>query len=243
MINLVTLAGEGSRFTKEGYDLPKPLITVNNNFMVCEAVNCLPIPEKYVFVCLKEHSIKYNIDKILNNNYINSEIILIDGVTNGQAQTAEIGIVESNIGSDQSLLISSCDYGIKWNKNKFNDILHTNVDIIVWTTIYNKTFSGNPESYSWLDVDKNGNLLKTHVKQKVFEDSYNNHAIIGTFYFRKAKYFLEGLNKIYEKNIKTNNEFYIDNIFNSLTQLNIKIFDVDEYYCWGTPKDLEKYGI
>ena len=75
----------------------------------------------------------------------------------------------------------------------------------------------------------------------MFDDSYNNHAIVGTFYFKKAKYFIDGLTNIYENNIKSNGEFYIDNMFNTLTDLNIKIFDVDKYYCWGTPKDLENY--
>ena len=46
---------------------------------------------------------------------------------------------------------------------------------------------------------------------------------------------------IYEKNIRSNGEFYIDNIFNDLIDLNIKIFCVDKYHCWGTPEDLNNY--
>ena len=239
MVNLVTLAGRGDRFVTEGYKLPKPLIKVNDNFMVCEAVDCLPTSDKYVFVCLEKHIKKYNIDNILKEHYPNSEIVPIKNVTEGQAITAEYGILYSSISLEDSLLISCCDYGIEWNESEYNKLLE--FDIVVWTTINNRAFSDNPSSYSWLDVDDNNNLLKTHVKQKVFEDSYNNHAIVGTFYFKKAKYFIDGLTNIYENNIKSNGEFYIDNMFNTLTDLNIKIFDVDKYYCWGTPKDLENY--
>ena len=39
------------------------------------------------------------------------------------------------------------------------------------------------------------------------------------------------------KNLK--NQILIKKIDNKT--LNIKIFDVDKYYCWGTPKDLENY--
>jgi|TARA_R100000458_G_C8269893_1_gene244620 NDP-sugar pyrophosphorylase family protein len=238
MINLITLAGDGTRFANEGYKLPKPLIPVNGLPMIFRAVDSLPKADKYVFVCKKEHVENYNLDSVLSRAYPNVEIISIDKTTEGQACTAEIGIAGSSITEDDEILISSCDYGLKWDKDLYNKI---DSDIIVWSTIHNKAFSDDPNSYSWLDVDKDNNLLKTHVKQKVFDDSFNNHAIVGTFYFKKAKYFLDGLKQIYTNNITSNGEYYIDNIFNSITNLNIKIFDVEEYYCWGTPKDLKNY--
>jgi|19_taG_2_1085344.scaffolds.fasta_scaffold08761_3 hypothetical protein len=235
MVNLITLAGRGQRFVDKGYELPKPLLRVNDNYMVCEAVDCLPVPDRYVFVCLEEHRKKYNIDIMLTDRYPNSELVFMEGVTEGQAMTAELGILQSSIRPEESLLISCCDYGLRWDENKYDELLES--DIVVWTTIHNKAFSDDPDSYSWLDVDETGNLLKTYVKQKIFEDSYNERAIVGTFYFKRAKYFLEGLTRIYENNIRSNGEFYIDNIFNTLTDLDIKVFDVDEYRCWGTPKE------
>lgn len=237
MINLITLAGKGNRFSKEGYDTPKPLIKVNGDYMIHEAVKCLPTADKYVFVCLKEHIDKYEIDNVLLSKYENSEIVVIDEVTEGQACTAELGIDGSNIDLNEPLLISSCDYGLEWSKEKYESM---DADIIVWTTIHNDAFSNNPSSYSWLEVEGD-KLLKTYVKQKVFDNSYNNHAIVGTFYFKKAKYFIDGVRKIYENGIRSNGEFYIDNIFNTLTDLDIKIFDVDKYHCWGTPEDLKNY--
>jgi NDP-sugar pyrophosphorylase family protein len=238
MTNLITLAGEGSRFVKEGFDVPKPLISVIGAPMIFRAVDSLPKADKYVFVCRSEHIEEYNLDDMLYRSYPNVEIVTVDETTRGQACTAELGIIKSSITEDDEILISSCDYGLNWNEEKYNRI---NSDVIVWTTIYNKAFSDNPASYSWLDIDNNNNLLKTYVKQEVFDNSYNEHAIVGTFYFKKAKYFLDSLKEVYKNNITSNGEFYIDNIFNSITELNVKIFDVDEYHCWGTPKDLNDY--
>jgi len=237
MTNLITLAGRGDRFLKGGCDIPKPLVKVNGNYMIHEAIKCLPKCDKYVFVCLTEHKEKYDIDKILYDEYPNSTVVLIDEITEGQACTAEVGIIKSGIGWNEPLLISSCDYGLEWDEFKYKSL---DSDVIVWTTLNNESFSNNPESYSWLDV-YGETLIKTHVKQKVFEDSYNNHAIVGTFYFKKTKYFLDGLGRIYDNDIKSNGEFYIDNIFNALSELNIKIFDVNKYHCWGTPEELKKY--
>ena len=193
LTNLVTLAGRGRRFLDEGYSVPKPLIEVNGRYMVDEAIKCLPSAEKYIFICLREHANQYKIDKLLSDKYSNSIIILLDEVTEGQACTAEIGVRKGHVNLEDSLLISSCDYGLEWDKDEYDAL---SADVIVWTTIHNRAFAANPGSYSWLDVDGN-KLLKTYVKQHVFEDSYNNHAIVGTFYFKKAKYFTDGFKKIY----------------------------------------------
>ena len=234
MTNLITLAGEGTRFSKEGVELPKPLIPIGDIPMIFKAVDCLPKADKYVFVCRKEHIEKYNIDRLLTDRYENSEIVPLSYTTKGQACTAEIGIENSSIDVEDEILISSCDYGLKY-KNYTSD----NKDVIVWTTTKNKAFSDNPSSYSWVETD-NGMLKKVHVKTPFFTNPFNEHAIVGTFYFRKAKYFLDGLNKIYTNNITSNGEYYIDNIFNGLDQ-KINVFGVDKYHCWGTPKDLEDY--
>ena len=234
MINLITLAGEGTRFSNKGVELPKPLIPIDGIPMIFKAVDCLPNAEKYVFVCRKEHVEKYNIDELLTKRYVNSEIVTLDYTTKGQACTAEVAIKNSNIGDDDEILISSCDYGLEYKNYNTNS-----KDVIVWTTINNTAFSTAPNSYSWVETDE-GLLKKVHVKTSFFDDPFNNHAIVGTFYFRKAKYFLDGLNKIYAHNITSNGEYYIDNIFNVLDQ-KINVFGVDKYHCWGTPKDLEDY--
>tara|TARA_R110001599_G_scaffold1706_5_gene8452 strand:- start:8061 stop:8768 length:708 start_codon:yes stop_codon:yes gene_type:complete len=229
MTNLITLAGEGSRFAIEGFNLPKPLIKVNGEPMIFKAVDCLPKAEKYVFVCRNEHIEKYSLDSILKNRYPNVEIITINETTEGQACTAEIGIKKSSIKSDDEILISSCDYGLEYSNFK-ND-----KDIIVWTTTNNKAFSDNPSAYSWLEIDDEL-IKKVHVKSDVFSDPFNRHAIVGTFYFKKAQYFLDG----FYNSSKSKNEYYIDGIFNNISK-DINLFCVDQYHCWGTPKDLENY--
>ena len=239
MTNLITLAGEGFRFTKEGYKTPKPLIPINGTPMIFKAVDCLPKSDKYVFVCKTEHVEKYDLGNALSERYSNTEIITVDKTTKGQAFTAEIGIRQSSISNSDEVLISCCDYGLSYNEEKYNKIKNSS-DIVVWSTINNKAFASNPASYSWLEVDST-KLLRVFVKQDIFSNPYDRHAIVGTFYFSKAKYFLDGVKTIREKNITSNSEHYIDNIFNTIENLNVNIFNINEYKCWGTPKDLENY--
>ena len=78
----------------------------------------------------------------------------------------------------------------------------------------------------------------------IYDDPLKTHAIVGTMFFRKAKYFIDGLLKNKEHNIRTNNEFYVDDVINQniLLGLNVKVFEVEDYICWGTPEDLKTYN-
>jgi len=93
-------------------------------------------------------------------------------------------------------------------------------------------------------LDDNNNLKYVSCKKFIYDDPLKTHAIIGTMFFRKAKYFIDGLQKNYELNIRTNNEFYVDDVLNQNIKmgLNIKVFEVDNYICWGTPDDYKTYN-
>jgi hypothetical protein len=45
------------------------------------------------------------------------------------------------------------------------------------------------------------------------------------------------------KNIRVNNEFYVDSLINEIIEmgLNAKVFEAEHYLCWGTPNDLKTY--
>jgi NDP-sugar pyrophosphorylase family protein len=240
MINLITLAGEGSRFKNSKYTMPKPLIPIDGIPMVIRAVDCLPPADKYVFVCKDEHIQKYQIDDLLYSAYNGCEVVAVDKTLSGQALSAEFGIHNSSITPDDSILISCCDYAIEWNPIKYEQS-KINSDIVVWSTLNSPSFVACPSSYSWLETISDS-VVDVHVKDDYFKDPKNHHAIVGTFWFSKASIYLELVNKIYQSKINTHGEYYIDNIFTNISySFNTRYFDVDSYYSWGTPVDLEVY--
>ena len=48
----------------------------------------------------------------------------------------------------------------------------------------------------------------------------------------------------YEENIRTNGEFYVDDVLNQNIKngLKVKVFEVKNYICWGTPNDYLTYN-
>lgn len=98
--------------------------------------------------------------------------------------------------------------------------------------------------YAWLKVNSKDYVEHVSCKKFIYEDPLKTHAIIGTMYFRKAKYFIDGLKKNYEENIRTNGEFYVDDVLNQNIKegLKVKVFEVKNYICWGTPNDYMTYN-
>jgi len=242
---ILPMAGKGSRFSDEGYSLPKPMLPVNENMMVIEAVNCLPKTDNKIFICLSEHINKFKIDVTLRNKFDNCRISKIESVTEGQAITCEIGTNEHGIDLESPILISACDNGIFYNTDIIQKLLDDeNIDIIVWSFRNNQSSKISPNSYAWLEVDSDNNIKHVSCKKFIYDDPLKTHAIIGTMFFRKSKYFLDGLTKNKIQNIRTNNEFYVDDVLNQNINdgLVIKVFEVDNYICWGTPNDYKTYN-
>ena len=154
--------------------------------------------------------------------------------------------VITNFDLEQPILISACDNGVYYNIDNYQKLVdNKDVDVIVWSFRNNPASKNNPNMYAWMDVDENNNIKSVSCKKFIdgVHDIKNSHVIIGTMFFRKAKYFIEGLQKNYKENYRTNNEFYVDDVINQNIKdnLNVKVFEVDNYICWGTPDDYETY--
>jgi hypothetical protein len=212
--------------------------------MIIQAVECLPKTSKKIFIAQNEHLNKYKIGETIKNFYKESEILGIDYITEGQACTCELAFKNYNINLEKPVLISACDNGVYYNMKKYEELLNdTNVDIIIWSFSNNPTSKLYPQMYAWLDVDESNYIKRVSIK-KPFKDCENKYAIIGTMLFKKGKYYIDGLNKIYEDNCRTNGEFYVDNMIEPLVNMGYKcvIFDVENYLCWGTPNDYKTYN-
>jgi len=241
-ITLIPLAGHGSRFAKAGYEDPKPVIAVSGKPMIIQAANSLPNSEMHRFVTLKEHLNNYPLEDILKDEFPNSKIISIDTVTSGQAITCELGLGKDD--DDKSLLIAATDNGMIFNNNKYQELLESNdVDAIIFTFRNHVSSKNNPQMYGWVKTDGNDNATDVSVKVPISNNPYNDHAIVGTFYIKKVAHFKESLKSLLDKDIKVNGEYYVDSLMGELIDLgfNVKVFEIEDYICWGTPDDYETF--
>jgi len=223
------MAGAGSRFSKEGYTAPKPFIPVNGKNMVEQAVRCLPKTDRTIYACLKGHQAP------------GDDVVWIDEVLEGQACTTE-KIVEHC--GDESILVSACDNGVFYDADKFLELVNDESnDIIVWTYRNNYTSQLQPNAYSWVNCDEDGNVSSVDVKDFKGTNPVEEFAITGTMFFRSKEVFTESLQSLYKNDVRTNGEFYVDSMLNEAIRLGYKVknFEIDNYICWGTPNDLKTY--
>ena len=242
---ILPMAGMGTRFSNKGYKVAKPFIEVSGKPMISKAIECLPQTDSQYLGCLKDHIEKYNLKNDFESFFNGVNIVPIEKVTSGQAVTCQLMLNHID-DLKEPILISACDNGIYYNnfllKNLFDD---KDVDIIVFSYKNQESSFYRPEMYSWLEIDEFNSIKHVHCKHFPFQSPLNNFAIIGTMYFKEANFFLNGLNQNISNDIRNNGEFYVDEVINRCIEvgLRVKMFEVYNYICWGTPEDLETYNF
>lgn len=234
MINyVIPMAGRGSRFAKAGYDVPKYLIEYKGKKLLEYSLNSLPIHSEdcIYFIVLKEHAKKYDLNhEIINivGNNIKFEIIELDCVTNGQAET--VLRAREYIDNDIDLVIYNIDTYFS-SKNLF-ELINSDKkkDGVIGAF---KVFEDDPR---WsFATEKNGIVVKTAEKIQISEN-----ALTGLYHFTKGKDFVKVAINHIERGVTNNNEYYIAPMYNDLI-LEGKQFVldfVDEFIPLGTPEDL-----
>ena len=108
---VMPMAGRGSRFAKQGFHMPKPLVPLAGKpfyAWAVESVASKATVRDMVFVVLREHVDAYAIDRDILARYPAARLVVIDDVTSGAAETASIGIAA--LDADRPLAINDCDH-------------------------------------------------------------------------------------------------------------------------------------
>lgn len=230
---LIPMAGEGSRFKAENYTFPKPLIDVKGCPMIQRVVENLKFEATYIFLVRQEHLDTYSGLRDLLNSITDHKckIITVPGLTEGAACTALLA--EKELDPNDSLLIANSDQIIEYSPENFLSLVrHTSLDGMIFT------FYASHPKWSFVKLDSHGCINEVAEKKPI-----SNIATCGIYWFRKAGEFTQSAHEMIEKNIRTNNEFYIAPVFNELIEKGKSIlpFFVEKMHGIGTPEDLRVY--
>ena len=233
MINLIPMAGRGSRFIEKNYKTPKPFIPIVNEPMVLASLRSFPPADGYVFVCLQEH---YDLLKSVTKNIkTHVEILVINAVTQGQASTCLLA--EKLLNSNEALFIASCDYQMIYDKQRYNELMKDDsIDVIIWTFKIGAIKKANPKAFAYCKIDK-GRVAQVVEKQTISDTPNNDSAVVGSFTYKNADLFLQSAKQMIEKNIRINGEFYVATSINQLIEQGYKVvsFEVEQFISFGDP--------
>lgn len=234
------MAGRGKRFSEQGYSLPKPLIPINGIPMIYKVIDCLPQASKWIFVVRQEHIDEFSIDKVIKKK-IPDAIITVDKDLLGGAS---IFCAEQYIPDNEDVFIAGCDMGFLYNKEEFEKLKKSEYDCILWTFTKDKRISQNPKAWGYAVLEPDSIQIKNmSVKIPISDNPYNDHVVAATFWIKSKKLLYEAIRTMMKYEIKTNNEYYLDNLPLAFKLLGKKscIFDVDLLIGWGTPQEFHEF--
>ena len=228
---LIPMAGAGSRFAQAGYTFPKPLIEVNGKPMIQVVVENLNIEANYIFLVQKEHYEKYNLKYLLNLIAPNCTIVQVDGITEGAACTTLLA--KEFINNDAPLIMANSDQYVEWNSNEC--LYAFKADSIDGGML---TFQATHPKWSYAKLDDNGFVSEVAEKKVI-----SNQATVGVYYWNKGSDYVKYAEQMIDKNIRTNNEFYVAPVFNEAIEdgKKIRVKQVTGMWGIGTPEDLNYF--
>ena len=225
------MAGRGKRFVDAGYKVPKQFIRIGKQQLIDISIGSFNIEEcNLIFVVRDDQISNFNVDKILKSKYGEDiSIVVTDGMTDGSVCSCLLA--EKYIDNDIPLFIHTLDI-------QFAPVVEPQEISEVDSDGLLLTFKSNSANYSYALLNSEGNVTRT-AEKKVISDQ----ACVGIYYFRSGKIFCNNAREMIERDLRTNNEFYISPLYNLLIEkeLVVKTRPVDKMHIFGTPREFEFY--
>lgn len=230
---LIPMAGEGTRFPRDSYKIPKPLIEIHGEPMIQRAVESLNLPGKYHFVVRKD-SYYDQVCSLLHKILPDPKIISVEETTQGPA--ASCLLFKDFINNEEELVVVNCDQIMWWDSELFlSTARYYKYDGVV------VTYSTTTPKNSYARINRNGFVEEIKEKEVISDISLN-----GIHYWRKGKYFVQSAESMIEENDRApNGEFYVGPSYNHMVRAGLKV-GIHHIPNWqhnpvGVPEDLETY--
>ncbi len=230
---LIPMAGEGTRFPRDTYKIPKPLIDIRGVPMIQRAIESLGLIGTYHFVIRKD-SYYDQVCTLLHKTLSDPKIISVEETTEGPASSSLL--FKDFINTEEELVIANCDQIMWWDA----DLFLTNARYYKYDGLI-VTYSTTPPKNSYARIDRNGFVQEIREKEVISDISLN-----GIHYWRKGRYFVESTESMMRMNDRApNGEFYVGPTYNHMIQQGLKV-GIHHIPNWqhnpvGVPEDLETF--
>ena len=231
---LIPMAGEGKRMKEAGWEMPKPMIPIANKTMIQTVVENIGIDAFYTFIVKKEDIKTYKIDEHIKSLGINSRILVQEKFndldTIGAAVTTLLA--KEYINDDSPLLVANSDQYMIWDKSIVYDIINSGVEGCIFS------FKDIDPKWSFSKLNKEGFVSAVSEKNPI-----SDNASCGVYFWKKGSDYIKYAEQMIQKDIKTNNEFYVCPVYNEAIEDGkvISISMVEKMYGLGTPEDLNLF--
>lgn len=225
---IMPMGGRGCRFFRDGFETPKPLISLEGRPFFYWAARSV---EKYVeladisFVVLREHVDRFGIDAAIREYYPEARIVVIPEVLPGAVLTCMAGVRE--LADDGPLLFNDCDH--MFLSQSFYHFCAEGCEGPDGALL---TFASREPRFSYVRFDDDGRVCGTVEKEVV-----SDRAICGAYYFKNSGLFLSCAEEYLSR--CSYEEFFVSGVYNVMAErgLSLECFETDLHISFGTPEE------
>lgn len=240
MIHLIIpMSGQGTRYQKAGYTVPKPAIMINQEEMLSRLLTCFPQTWPSVFVMAENHR-ETSLPSLVSRCRPQGKQAFIPPHTMGPLPAIEKAL--DSIPKDQPVLVSYCDYGMIWDANAFERFVEsTRCDACLISYRGFQPHYSSPTMYAYSKMEGE-RVVQVKEKGAFTDQRENEYASCGAYYFRTADILRQALQFQTQHQLKLNGEYYTSLTVQALLEMNpqadVRIFEIPAFFQWGTPEDL-----
>ena len=234
MTSIILAAGAGKRIAKYS-KMSKPNIPVGN-LRLWEYSKNLARRGSTTLVTRAEVGIEVDTLEDIN-------VIEIEGMTQGQAITAKIGLESIEKSDTNPVHIFSSDNVMCAGATDLAMEQVITADLVVWTVSGYPPAQSSPEQYSWLVIDEKKIVRGVVAKSTPF-DLISAPLIIGNFTFKSAEIAKELVRDLENNDVRINGEFYLDSAVEIAIQkgLNVTYIEVKSFFAVGTEQEFNTFN-
>ena len=236
---IMPMAGEGSRFLKEGWRTPKPLIQLDGVPLFKRAIGSVAIDGltmKYSFIVRQEHIDNYGIDRSIREILPDANIFSVEKTTRGAVETCLIA--EPAIADDDAVIVMDCD--LEFRSERFSElmreVLNTPVEQANGGLLV--SFESDLPRYSYAQTDGTDRVIRTAEKEVI-----SSHALCGAYFFASGRVFKSAAHRLMDEANFNKPEYYVSLLYNYLLGDGdtVRLAPMEVYRSYGTPEELKQY--
>ena len=209
---IMPMAGEGSRFLKEGWTTPKPLIPLHGMPLFKRAIGSVladGVQMRYSFIVRQNHIDEYSIDKGIQSFLPEAKIFSVQQTTRGAVETCLMA--ERVIDDNDAVVVMDCD--LEFRSKQFIELIKASLaksgeeaegGALV-------SFDSDSPKYSYAEIDENNVVIRTAEKEVI-----SHHALCGAYFFSSGRRFKQVAHQLMNEQNFAKPEYYVSLLYNYL---------------------------
>lgn len=237
---IIPMAGKSQRFYDRGYTKPKGLIEFHGLSMIGHILKVFENFDDIVLISNTKDAKEFELERHVSDLHPSAIVVSIDPHNLGPSYS--ILQADKTVSRDKKIIVHYCDFSGIWDPFETEALLDNHDGVFV-------AFKGfhpskiNKTKFAYGKTNNKNILLEIKEKGSFTADPEKEYASSGIYGFASGDILLKSISEQINLNLQINGEFYT-----SLTQevmlrkdRKIVVQDMESFFAWGTPEDLESY--